>query len=211
LIEKLRSNKSEAKLMMLSEEVNMKFKAEFRMPEISQTENLLKEHKFNKCSNKPLFKDLMSVPHMFPRAKIEITLHLENPTTSKIEKLSDQMIMICKTAEVEAIMIETIDKKSDRRLDKNTEKKKTDQEEEVNKKNNSKNNFLSPKGLDKKLEEIITRRTLAITTTEELMINMKDKNKEIVLHLSGMTDKEVNLEAKRVLNLHLELQIYFDV
>ena len=95
----------------------------------------------------------------------------------------------------------------------NTEEKKTDQEEEVNKKNNnnSKNNFLSPKALDKKLEEIITCRTLLITTTEELMINMKDKNKEIVLHLSGMTDKEVNLEAKRVLNLHLELQIYFDV
>ena len=199
--------------MMLSEEVNMKFKAEFRMPEISQTENLLKEHKINKCSNKPLFKDLMSVPHMFPRAKIEITLHLENPTTSKIEKLSDQMIMICKTAEVEAIMIETIDKKSDRRLEVNTEEKKTDQEEEVNKKNNnnSKNNFLSPKAIDKKLEEIITCRTLPITTTEELMINMKDKNKEIVLHLSEMTDKEVNLEAKRVLNLHLELQIYFDV
>jgi len=116
LIEKLRWNKSEVKLMMLSEEVNMKFKAEFRMPEISQTKNLLKEHKFNKCSNKRLFKDQMSVPHMFPRAKIEITLHLENPTISKIEKLSDQMIMICKTAEVEAIMpIEKIDKKSDRR------------------------------------------------------------------------------------------------
>jgi hypothetical protein len=40
---------------------------------------------------------------------------------------------------------------------------------------------------------------------------MKDKNKEIVHHLSEMIDKEVNLEAKRVLNLHLELQIYFDV
>jgi len=44
------------------------------------------------------------------------------------------------------------------------------------------------------------------------MRNMKDKmNREIVHRLSGMIDKEVNLEAKRVLNLHLEFQIYFDV
>lgn len=102
--------------MMLSEEVNMKFKAEFRMLEISQTENLLKEHKFNSRSNKQLFKDQMSVPRTFQRAKIDRTLHLEKGIASKIEKLSDQMIMICKTAEVEAIMpIEKIDKKSDRR------------------------------------------------------------------------------------------------
>jgi len=45
-------------------------------------------------------------------------------------------------------------------------------------------------------------------TTEELLINMKDKkrdkNREIVLLHSGMTETEVNLEARRVLNLHLE-------
>ena len=60
LIEKLRSNKLEAKLMMLLEEVNLKFKAEFRMPEISLTENRLKElkskeHKQLKCNR--MFKE----------------------------------------------------------------------------------------------------------------------------------------------------------
>tara|TARA_B110000285_G_C14582662_1_gene362831 strand:+ start:319 stop:450 length:132 start_codon:yes stop_codon:yes gene_type:complete len=43
---------------------------------------------------------------------------------------------------------------------------------------------------------------------------MKDKievNKETALLLSEMIDKEVNLEARRVLNSHPEHQINFDV
>jgi len=84
----------------------------------------------------------------------------------------------------------------------------------LNKKNNnnSKSNSLNLKALDKKVEVKIICRTLHSMITEELMRNMKDKmNREIVHRLSGMIDKEVNLEAKRVLNLHLEFQIYFDV
>lgn len=84
----------------------------------------------------------------------------------------------------------------------------------MNKKNNnnSKSNSLNLKALDKKVKVKIICRTLHSMITEELMRNMKDKmNREIVHRLSGMIDKEVNLEAKRVLNLHLEFQIYFDV
>ena len=58
------------------------------------------------------------------------------------------------------------------------------------------------------------RKTLLTTTTEELKVNMKDKkrdkNRETVLRHSGMTDKEVNLEAKRELNLRLELILTFN-
>ena len=92
--------------MMLSEEVNLKFKAEFRMPEISLTENRpkehkLKEHKQLKCNR--MFKEqVKSVLLTNPRARIDKALHLEHLTISKTEKLSDQKIMICKTAEVEA-------------------------------------------------------------------------------------------------------------
>lgn len=48
LIEKLKLNKLEAKLMMLLEEVNTKFKAEFKMLETYQIENLLKDNKLLK-------------------------------------------------------------------------------------------------------------------------------------------------------------------
>ena len=92
--------------MMLSEEVNLKFKVEFRMPEISLTENRpkehkLKEHKQLKCNR--MFKEqVKSVLLTNPRARIDKALRLEHLTISKTEKLSDQKIMICKTAEVEA-------------------------------------------------------------------------------------------------------------
>lgn len=55
LIEKPKLSKSEARLMMLLEEVNLKFKAEFRMLEIFQTENLLKEFRQHKCNR--MFKE----------------------------------------------------------------------------------------------------------------------------------------------------------
>lgn len=197
--------------MMLSEEVNLKFKAEFRMLGISLTENRLKEHKSKELKCNRMFKEqVKSVLLTNPRARTDKTLHLEHLTISKTERLSDQKIMICKTtAEVEATTMVAKDKKWDRRLELNTEEKKIDQEEELNKKNNSKsNNFLTPKALDKKWDLAITRKTLLTMTTEELLINMKDKkrdkNRETVLRHSGMTETEVNLEAKRVLNLRLE-------
>jgi hypothetical protein len=69
LIEKHRLNKLEARLMTLSEEVSTKFKAKFKMLGISQIENQLKEFKLLK------FKDQMSVPNMYLRAKIDNPLH----------------------------------------------------------------------------------------------------------------------------------------
>jgi len=201
--------------MMSSEEANMKFKPELQMLEISLTENLLKEHKPLRCNKCSKFnKDQLSVPNTFLRAKIDKPLHLENHTISKTEKLSDQKIMTCKTLEAEAISKETTDKKTDKKLELNTEEKKTDQEEELNlnnkKNNNSNNNSLNPKALDKNSKEKITCRALLNMIIEELMqipvmTSMKDKKKEIVRRLSGMIDKEVNLEVKRVLNSPLEL------
>merc|ERR1712195_26883 len=120
-----------------------------------------------------------------------------------------QKIMTCKTLEAEAISKEITDKKPEL----NTEEKKTYQEEVLNlnkKNNNSNNNSLNPKALDKNLKEKITCRALLNMIIEEpmqipVMISMKDKKKEIVRRLSGMIDKEVNLEVKRVLNSPLEL------
>mgnify|MGYP001249567420 CR=1 FL=1 len=105
----------------------------------------------------------------------------------------------------------------------NTQWIKTDQEEEEknlckkinnNKSNNSLNlKVIDNKRLDKKLkEEVTTCKALLITTIEEHSKQlMKDKNKETALLLSEMIDKEVNLEARRVSNSHLEHQINFDV
>jgi len=87
--------------MMSLEEVNTKFKPEFKMPEITLTKNLLKDNKLLKCKFNN--KDQLSVPHTFLRVKIDKILHLENHTTSKIDELLDRKIMTCKTAEVEAI------------------------------------------------------------------------------------------------------------
>ena len=153
---------------------------------------------------------------MFPRAKTDKILHLEKAIIFKIEKLLDQKITTCKTAEVVAIT------KQEKR-EFNTQWIKTDQEEEEknlckkinnNKSNNSLNlKVIDNKRLDKKLkEEVTTCKAQLITTIEEHSKQlMKDKNKEIALLHSEMIDKEVNLEARRVSNSHLEHQINFDV
>ena len=89
--------------MMLSEEVNLKFKAEFRMQEISLIENQPKEHKLKEHKCNRMFKEqVKSVLLNNPRARTDKILHLEHLTISKTERLSDQKIMICKTAEAEA-------------------------------------------------------------------------------------------------------------
>ena len=82
--------------MMLSEGVNTKFKAEFKTPEISPTENLPRECK------PPNSQEQTWAPSTVPRAKTDKLLHSENPTTFKTEELLDQTIMMSKIAEVEA-------------------------------------------------------------------------------------------------------------
>ena len=205
LIEKLRLNKSEARLMMLLEEVNLKFKAEFRMQEIFQIENLLKEHRQHKTFNR-MFKDqARSVPHMFPRARTDKALLLDHNMISKTERHSDQKIMICKIAEVEAT---TTHKRSELNTDKKTDPEEVQLSKRSNKKSN--NNSLNLKASDSKTT--ITCRAPTLTTTEELMIKLTNKkNQETVLHHSGRIDKEVNLETRRVSNSHLEIRVYFDV
>ena len=218
LIEKVKLKQSEAKLMTLSEEVNMKFKREFHKQGIFHKENLLKDHRLLKwtLSN----KDQTSAPNMFPRAKTDKILHWEKATIFKTEKLSDQKITTCKTAEVVATT------KQEKR-EFNTQWIKTDQEEEEKNlykrnNNNKSNNSLSLKVTDNKRsdkkqlkEEVTTCKAQPITTTEEHSKQlMKDKievKKETALLLSEMIDKEVNLEARRVLNSHPEHQINFDV
>lgn len=146
LIEKDRLKQSEVKLMMLSEEVNMKFKQEFHKQEIYHKENLLKDHRLLKWT---LFnKDQTSAPNMFPRAKTDKILHWEKATTFKTEKLLDQKITTCKTAKVAAIT------KQEKR-EFNTQWIKTDQEEEEKNlfkrnNNNKSNNSLNLKVTDNK-------------------------------------------------------------
>lgn len=84
---------------MLLDEANTKYKAEYKMQEIYQTENQLKELKHLKSFN----KDPQALaPNTFQKAKTDRQVHLEKDTTFKTEELLDQMTMTCKTIEVEA-------------------------------------------------------------------------------------------------------------